>query len=68
MKNQALKRSGKSAAEKSVSEMLILSDGRIFAHNVTLEMARVLAELNPADEAMRRRALRKNKSQSKSAT
>ena len=59
MKNPALKRSGKSAAEKSVSEALILPDGRIFVHNLTPEMARVLAKLNPADEAMSRRALRK---------
>jgi hypothetical protein len=60
MKNPAIKQRGKSAAEKPVSEMLILPDGRIFAHNITPEMARVLAKLNPADAAMRRRALRKD--------
>ena len=60
MKNPAIKQRGKSAAEKPASEMLILPDGRIFAHNITPEMARVLAELNPTDEAMSRRPLRKN--------
>jgi hypothetical protein len=33
-----------------------LADGKIFAHNLTPEMARVLTELNPADKRMRRRA------------
>ena len=47
-------------AEIGLSELLILPDGRILAHNITPKMARVLAELNPADEAMNRRALRKN--------
>jgi len=47
-------------AETGLSEVMILSDGRIFAHNITPEMARVLTELNPADEAMNRRAMQKN--------
>jgi hypothetical protein len=38
------------------SEILILPDGRILAHNLTPVMARVLAGLNPRDAAMRRRA------------
>jgi hypothetical protein len=38
------------------SEFLILPDGKILAHNVTPAMAKVLSELNPADEPMRRRA------------
>ena len=42
------------------SEVLILSDGRILAHSITPEMASVLSELNPADEAMNRRTTRKN--------
>jgi len=46
--------------ESDLSEILILSDGKIFAHNITLAMARVLAELNPEDAAMNRRATRKN--------
>ena len=40
---------------KAISEILILSDGKVFAHNITPEMARLLLELNPADEAMSRR-------------
>jgi len=47
------------------SEMLILPDGRILAHSITPEMASVLVELNPADEAMSRRATRKNISECK---
>ena len=42
------------------TELLILPNGRILAHNITPVMAQVLAELNPADEAMNRRAMRKN--------
>jgi hypothetical protein len=38
------------------SEILILAGGRILAHNITPLMAKVLSELNPEDEAMRRRA------------
>jgi hypothetical protein len=41
------------------SELLILPDGRILAHNITPVLARVLAELNPTDEAMNRRARRR---------
>jgi len=60
MKNQKTKTRPKSSAENPVSEILILADGRIFAHNITPVMANVLAELNPADIAMNRRARRKN--------
>ena len=42
------------------SEFLILADGKILAHNITLEMASVLAELNPDDQAMKRRAKQKS--------
>jgi hypothetical protein len=38
------------------SEFLILPDGKILAHNITSETARLLSELNPRDRAMRRRA------------
>jgi hypothetical protein len=38
------------------SEFLILPDGSVLAHNLTPALARVLAELNPRDPAMRRRA------------
>ena len=37
------------------SELLILPDGKILAHNITPIMAKVLSELDPADEAMNRR-------------
>jgi hypothetical protein len=60
MKNQKTKTRPKSSAENPVSEILILADGRILAHNITPVMANVLAELNPADIAMNRRARRKN--------
>jgi hypothetical protein len=60
MKHPTIRRCTKSAVEKPVSEILILPDGKIFAHNITPEMAQVLAKLDPADEAMNRRALRKN--------
>jgi len=45
--------------EAPVSEILILPDGRIFVHNLSAVMAGLLAEFNPADEAMNRRAKRK---------
>jgi len=43
-------------------EILILTDGRILAHNLTPDLAAVLRELNPNDEPMRRRALTDRKS------
>jgi hypothetical protein len=42
--------------EASYSEFLILPGGKILAHNLTPDMARILSELNPADKPMRRRA------------
>jgi len=42
--------------EKTVCELLILPDGRILAHNLSAALAGVLAELNPGDGAMNRRA------------
>jgi hypothetical protein len=41
---------------QSTGELLILPDGRILAHNITPSLARLLAEVNPSDETMRRRA------------
>jgi hypothetical protein len=38
-------------------EVLILSDGRILAHNITPELAKVLAEIDPKNQAMALRAL-----------
>jgi len=40
----------------SVSEFLILPDGRILAQNITPTMAKLLSELNPEDKLMRQRA------------
>jgi hypothetical protein len=37
------------------TELLVLGDGRILVHNLTPAMARILSELNPADEPMRER-------------
>ena len=59
MSHQTNSRHAKTSAEKAVSEILILADGNILAHNITPEMADMLAGLNPADEAMSRRATRK---------
>jgi hypothetical protein len=42
--------------EFDLSEILVLHDGKILAHNITPAMARLLSELNPRDRAMRRRA------------
>lgn len=41
------------------SDLLILADGRILAHNLTPVMARVLAELMPDDPDMRLRVAAK---------
>ena len=40
-----------------LSEVLIMPDGKIYAHNLTPEMANVLSELNPADEAIKQRVI-----------
>ena len=42
--------------ETDSSEILILPDGKILAHNITPIMAKVLSELDPDDDAMQRRA------------
>lgn len=47
------------SAEKPVSEILILPDGRILAHNISPAVARVLSDLDPADAAMKQRAIQK---------
>ena len=39
------------------SEVLITPDGKIYAHNLTPEMARVLGELNPADKNIQQRVI-----------
>jgi len=40
-----------------MSELLIMPDGKIYAHNLTPEMAAVLSELNPEDEAIQQRVV-----------
>jgi hypothetical protein len=60
MKHRTTNKIAKSSATKVVSEILILADGKILAHNITPEMARVLTDLNPKDEAMSRRGQREN--------
>jgi len=42
------------------SELLILPGGQILAHNITPDMAKILSELNPADETMNCRANQRN--------
>lgn len=37
-------------------DLLVQPDGQILAHNLTPALAAVLAELNPADQAMQQRA------------
>jgi len=39
----------------TTSEILILPDGTVLAHNITPEMAAALHELNPQDETIGRR-------------
>ncbi len=40
----------------SSQELLILTDGRVLAHNLTPAMAAVLRELHPDDKPIRQRA------------
>jgi hypothetical protein len=47
--------------EFSLSEMLILPDGRILAQNITPMMAKLLSKLDPNDGFMRERARAGNK-------
>jgi hypothetical protein len=56
MKTLTTKRCPGSSVASPVSEILILADAKIFAHNLTPEMARALSKLNPADKRMRQRA------------
>ena len=55
----------KAAAPKMLreySEILILPNGKILAHNMTPEMAAILSELDPKNEAMKKRATKRNRS------
>jgi len=40
-----------------LSEVLIMPDGRIYAHNLTPVLAAVLSELNPDDASFRQRVV-----------
>ena len=40
-----------------MSEVLLMPDGTVLAHNLTRAMAAVLHELNPADETIRQRVV-----------
>jgi hypothetical protein len=60
MKHRTTKQIAKSSAAESVSEILILADGKILAHNISPVLAGMLVELNPSDEAMQRRAVREH--------
>jgi hypothetical protein len=42
------------------TELLILSDGQVLAHNLTPPMARLLLELNPSNKELSQRAARRN--------
>jgi hypothetical protein len=44
-------------ASASLSDLLVLPDGNILAHNLTPALAELLKELNPGDEQLRRRLL-----------
>jgi hypothetical protein len=46
----------KPSRQQQTSELLILANGNIFVHNLTPEMAGLLAELDPDDKVMRQRA------------
>ena len=59
MKKPTKKKQRPTRVENTTSEILVLADGRIFAHNISPDLAVVLAALDPADEAMRRRASQK---------
>jgi hypothetical protein len=41
---------------EATSEILILANGTVYAHNITPQMARLLTLLDPADLPMRARA------------
>lgn len=52
MKNKSPK------TETSMSELLILPDGRVLVQNLTQPMAELLRKLNPQDKAIVARAVR----------
>jgi hypothetical protein len=59
---KAGQRHGKGRTRREVAtDILILSDGTVLAHNLTPGMAKVLHKLNPKDKAIKARAGRKRK-------
>jgi hypothetical protein len=55
MKKRLKKKQPQRVADNT-SELLILADGRIYAHNITPDIASLLSDLDPGDEPMRERA------------
>lgn len=51
-------RAGGRRSDKMVTELLILPDGRILAHNLTQPMATLLRKLNPEDDQIASRVPR----------
>jgi hypothetical protein len=47
----------KASTPELMSELLVMPDGQIYAHNLTPEMAAVLSELNPNDQAIKNRVI-----------
>ena len=47
------------ASHPLLCELLIMADGRIFVQNLTQPMAEVLLRLNPEDQTIKHRVLRK---------
>jgi hypothetical protein len=56
VKSDPVNRSAQPQPASGTVELLVLPEGQILAHNLTPELAALLARLNPADEAMARRA------------
>ena len=55
------KRRKQGRGRRASTDILILSDGTVLAHNLTPGMAKVLHKLNPNDATIRARAERKPK-------
>jgi hypothetical protein len=61
-RREAGRRQGKGRTRRQVAtDILILSDGTVLAHNLTPGMANVLHKVNPKDETIRARASRDRK-------
>jgi len=58
----------KNAATATEAELLILPDGRVLVHNLTLMVAEALVDLNPDDEFIHRRVAAKRSGHSAAET